>query len=200
MWTRVLCWDHKWVYMVTHYVKKGAVKPKGYLMQPNGQGWLSSLMNPKNGKAEEVAGGEGSVNGAEKKDIFAFAISKYVFKSGRKTINPELVFQRCGALPGKRADAGPGPTSTIEDSGLIEQSLTNGIDTPGTPESFDEVLQSSLIPTEDGDKEWTWDMIEKERQRGMAIAKHMGNLDALKSEFTGDSKPALGLYRDLLWA
>jgi len=111
-----------------------------------------------------------------------------------------LIFQRCGLLPEKPADAGPGPSSTIEDSGLIEHSLGNGTDTPGTPESFDEILQSSLTPTEDGEGGWTWDLVEKERKRGMKIAKHMGELDALKTEFTGDSKPALGVYRDLLFA
>ena len=169
-------------------------------MQPNGQGWLSSFMTPKAKEAERAPETAESVNGAEKKDIFAFAISKYVFKSGRRTINPELVFQRCGALPTKPENSEPSPSSTNEDSGLAEQYIANGTDTPGTPESLDEVLQSSLTPAEDGEKGWTWDMIEKERRRGMDIARLMGDLDTLKTEFTGNSKPALGLYRDLLWA
>ena len=49
-------------------------------------------MSSKKRKAEKAPESEVSVNGAEKKDIFAFAISKYVFKSGRKTIISELVF------------------------------------------------------------------------------------------------------------
>ncbi|KAG0646681.1 putative thioesterase [Hyphodiscus hymeniophilus] len=199
MWTRVLCWDHKWVYVVTHFVKKGSVKPDGYLMQPNGQGWWSSFTDPQKIKAQKATESEGSVNGAEKKDIFAFSIAKYVYKSGRLTIPPELVFQRCGVLPSKPEDSEPGPPSSIEDSGLIEQSMANGTDTPGTPESFDEVLQSSLTPTEARSKGWTWAMVEKERQRGMEIAKLFGDMDQLKGEFTGDSRPALGAYRDLLW-
>ena len=156
-------------------------------------------MSPKKEKPENVVE-EGRVHGAEKKDIFAFALSKYVFKSGRQTIPPELVFQRCGALPAKPDNSEPSPSSTIEDSGLIEQSMANGTDTPGTPESFNEAVQSSLTPTEEGDKGWTWDMIEKERRRGMEIARLMAQMDSLKDEFTGDSKPALGQYRDLLWA
>jgi hypothetical protein len=200
MWTRVLAWDQKWIYTVTHFVRKGAVKPKGLLMQPNGLGWWSSLMSPKKGKAEKAVESEGSVNGAEKKDVFAFALSKYVVKSGRQTIPPELVFQRCGALPAKPENSEPSPTSTIEDSGLIEQSMANGADTPATPESFDEAVQSSLTPSEEGEKGWTWDMIEKERQRGMGIGRLMAQMDSLKDEFTGNSKPALGQYRDLLWA
>jgi hypothetical protein len=200
LWTRVLCWDHKWVYVVTHFVKKGSVKPKGYLMQPDGRGWWASFLSPKKKKKAqkvEEANSEGCVNGAEKKDIFAFSIAKYVYKSGRLTIPPELVFQRCGVLPQKPVGLETGPTGEVEDEGLTEQSMANGAD---TPESFDEVIQSSLTPTEEDEKGWTWDMIEKERQRGMKIAKLMGDMDQLKGEFTGDSKPALGEYRDFLWA
>jgi hypothetical protein len=29
MWSRVLSWDRKWMYIVTHFVEKGAVKPGG---------------------------------------------------------------------------------------------------------------------------------------------------------------------------
>jgi hypothetical protein len=200
MWTRILCWDHKWVYVVTHFVKKGSVRPAGYLMQSNGQGWWSSFLISKKDKFEKVPRSEESVNGAEKKDIFAFSIAKYVYKSGRRTIPPELVFQRCGVLPSKPADSEPSPSSSIEDSGLTEQSVVNGMEASSTHESFDEVLQSSLTPTKDGSKGWTWEMIEKERQRGMEIAKLMGDMDQLKDEFTGNSKPVLGEYRDLLWA
>ena len=157
-------------------------------------------MSPKKTKAEKAPENDGSVNGAEKKDIFAFSIAKIVYKSGRLTIPPELVFQRCGLLPSKPDDSEAGPSSSIEDSGLTEQSITNGTESTGTPESLDDVLQSSLTPTEDGSKGWTWDMVEKERQRGMKIAQLMADMDQLKGEFTGDSKPALGAYRDLLWA
>src|ERR1700712_999967 len=30
MWTRVLSWDKKWLYLVTHFVEKGAVKPRSW--------------------------------------------------------------------------------------------------------------------------------------------------------------------------
>jgi hypothetical protein len=32
MWSRVLCWDRKWIYIVTHFVKKGTVKPSAYIL------------------------------------------------------------------------------------------------------------------------------------------------------------------------
>ncbi|KAL8889543.1 MAG: hypothetical protein Q9215_003197 [Flavoplaca cf. flavocitrina] len=34
MWTRILTWDRKWIYTVTHFVKKGAMRPNGWLFQP----------------------------------------------------------------------------------------------------------------------------------------------------------------------
>ena len=157
-------------------------------------------MTTKNRKAQNALESEGTVDEAGKKDIFASSISKYVYKSGRLTIRPELVFQRCGILPGKPVESEPESASTVEDSGLIDLSIANGTETPSSSESFNNVLQSSLSPTNDGSKGWTWEMIEKERQQGMKIVDHFGNLDQLKGAFTGDSKPALGAYRDLLWA
>ncbi|KAL8634604.1 MAG: hypothetical protein Q9228_007802, partial [Teloschistes exilis] len=44
MWTRVLCWDRKWLYVVTHFLRKGAVRPRSFALQP----W-------KNGRAEDNA-------------------------------------------------------------------------------------------------------------------------------------------------
>ena len=63
----------------------------------------------------------------------------------------------------------------------------------------EDVAQGSLEPGLVGQEGWTWEMIEKERQRGMKIAEHMLGMDELKEEFTGNSKPALGIYRDFLW-
>ncbi|KAF4556773.1 Hypothetical protein D9617_1g086550 [Elsinoe fawcettii] len=34
IWTRLLAWDEKWIYTVSHVVKAGAVRPRGYALQP----------------------------------------------------------------------------------------------------------------------------------------------------------------------
>jgi Thioesterase-like superfamily len=34
IWTRVLPWDKKWVYMVSHFVEAGKVKPHSFSDQP----------------------------------------------------------------------------------------------------------------------------------------------------------------------
>ncbi|KAI1434318.1 capsule polysaccharide biosynthesis protein [Xylaria sp. CBS 124048] len=71
MWSRVLSWDRKWLYIVTHYVEKGAVKES------------------KNHSPE----------GGWEKKIFASAVSKYVFKVGRLTVHPAVVIEASGMLP-----------------------------------------------------------------------------------------------------
>jgi hypothetical protein len=194
LWTRVLCWDKKWVYTVTHFVKKGAVSPEGYLMKTGG-GWSSWFWNKKGSATNEEK--EGDVNGARKKDIFAFAISKYVFKYGRRTIPPEAVFERCGQLPPRPVNSSP-PEPDTENSGLTERSMEGLTDI--SKESVWDFLDESLEPAQVGQERWTWGMVEKERKRGMEIAEHMLGMDKLREEFTGNAKPALGAYRDLLWA
>ncbi|KAF4281925.1 hypothetical protein KXX16_009154 [Aspergillus fumigatus] len=32
VWSRILTWDRKWLYIVTHFVQKGSAKPTGYLI------------------------------------------------------------------------------------------------------------------------------------------------------------------------
>ncbi|RFU28926.1 hypothetical protein B7463_g7413, partial [Scytalidium lignicola] len=197
MWTRVLGWDHKWVYVVTHFVRKGVKKPAGYLMHDQPRPWFSFLRG-KRGEVQETSSSEGDQPVKSKSDIFAFGLSKCVFKSGRKTLPPELVFQRCQQLPLKPEDSTPESSSSMEDSGIIESSVGNSATI--SPGSVAELLEWSLTPEQDTVNEWSWEMIEAERQRGMKIAALMAGLDQLKEEFTGDSKPALGEYRDLLWA
>ena len=80
MWTRVLSWDRKWLYLVTHFVEKGAVRPRAWDAQSFG------LTRPAAGEGEPPADWE--------KKVYASAVSKYVFKIGRLTgRTPELDHQ-----------------------------------------------------------------------------------------------------------
>ena len=103
---RLLCWDRKWMYIVSHFVRKGAVRPTGYLLQP----WRRSQdRKDKNGKETEGSAEKTGPNPA----IFASAISKYVFKKGRLTIPPERILQDSGLLPSKpEGDDAPSMDST----------------------------------------------------------------------------------------
>ncbi|KAI0134006.1 capsule polysaccharide biosynthesis protein [Xylariales sp. AK1849] len=81
MWTRVLSWDRKWLYLVTHFVEKGTVKPRS---------WDAGF-----GPVREA---ESTPADWEKK-IYATAVSKYVFKIGRLTVHPAVVIGASGLLP-----------------------------------------------------------------------------------------------------
>ncbi|GAP84599.2 putative capsule polysaccharide biosynthesis protein [Rosellinia necatrix] len=70
MWSRVLGWDRKWLYVVTHFVEPGAAvarRPAG------GGGWEDK--------------------------VYASAVSKYVFKLGRLTVHPAVLIGASDMLP-----------------------------------------------------------------------------------------------------
>ncbi|KAI0130687.1 hypothetical protein F4814DRAFT_403280 [Daldinia grandis] len=90
LWTRLLSWDDKWVYVVTHFVKAGAFKPEEYVMQPSKN---KSKRTSKNNKSTDLL-----------KAVFASSVARYVFKSGRRTIPPEQALRQCGLLVHDEAD------------------------------------------------------------------------------------------------
>ncbi|KAI2618105.1 capsule polysaccharide biosynthesis protein [Hypoxylon sp. NC1633] len=93
MWSRVLSWDRKWMYIITHFVEKGAVKPRSWA-----QGSFGATRKT-----------EGKPQDWEKK-IHATAISKYVFKVGRLTVHPAILIEASGLLPER-----PGGWVSVED-------------------------------------------------------------------------------------
>jgi hypothetical protein len=97
IWTRVLSWDHKWIYQVSHMVKAGTVPPDYYALQP----WRT----PLNKAQDPVAGDFSEEQKAQfKAAIFATSISKYVVKRGRQTVPPELVLNSSNLLPPKTGE------------------------------------------------------------------------------------------------
>ncbi|KAK1574497.1 capsule polysaccharide biosynthesis protein [Colletotrichum navitas] len=100
MYSRILTWDRKWLYVVTHFVEKR--KGAGlYTYRP----WKK----PEEGKTT-----------SKSPVVFATAISKCVVKAGRLTVPPEKFLQAAGVLA---ANEDPSETSGVEkhagnDSGL----------------------------------------------------------------------------------
>lgn len=80
--SRVLCWDQKWIYVVSHFTKPGSNKPTRYLV---------------GSQAAEKSRDTTADNQQDR--IYATAITKYVFKAGRVTCSPESVLLECGLLP-----------------------------------------------------------------------------------------------------
>ncbi|CAK7226842.1 hypothetical protein SBRCBS47491_006365 [Sporothrix bragantina] len=82
MWSRVLSWDRKWLYIMTHFVVKGKVKPVSF----DGSGKPAR---------EWTAADEANLQ----KHVIATAISKYVFKLGRFTVHPTFIMEHSDLLP-----------------------------------------------------------------------------------------------------
>ncbi|KAI8633613.1 capsule polysaccharide biosynthesis protein [Xylariaceae sp. FL1651] len=104
MWSRVLSWDRKWMYIVTHFVEKGAVRPRSW--------------DAENCGATRTAA---SAPQDWERKIHASAVSKYVFKIGRLTVHPAVVIGASGMLPER-----PGGWVTEESDTAKLEGMTNG--------------------------------------------------------------------------
>ena len=201
IWTRVLCWDQKWFYVICHFVKPGVVKPKGYTLQP----WQKGKQQNKNDERES----NGSATTASSESppphpaIFAAGIAKYVYKKGRLTIPPDRVLRASNLLPPhpKPADhlesPPPAYSTPPSDSTSNTVAAVSTLDqiTPGLNNEEDVVvasLKANLAPG-DGD-EWTWEKVEEERKRGLRIAESWGALEGLNGELQGEGGMVLGRY------
>lgn len=111
MWSRVLSWDRKWLYIVTHFVVKGKVRPTG---------WDGRRMGPTRNKVQKADGSGELVDFS--KYVIATAMSKYVFKLGRFTVHPALVVDAAGLLPERPGEGwmgGESGTGTPEELGEL---------------------------------------------------------------------------------
>lgn len=86
MWTRLLCWDRKWFYLITHLVKPGVGKPESWSLQP----WKKTKRPSKDVTEEELL-----------KSVYATGIAKYVIKRGRITVPPEQALIDADMIPVK---------------------------------------------------------------------------------------------------
>ncbi|KAF6838551.1 hypothetical protein CPLU01_02352 [Colletotrichum plurivorum] len=81
MWTRIIAWDEKWFYVATHFVRAGAGCP--------GQSSLYPDKAPRDGPRPFKAD----------TDLYATALGRCVFKSGRKTVSPGDMLRMAGLVP-----------------------------------------------------------------------------------------------------
>ncbi|KAF2268923.1 hypothetical protein CC78DRAFT_509576 [Lojkania enalia] len=167
MWTRLLTWDRKWFYLVTHIVKPGVARPKSFTLQP----WRTGK---KTGSKED----EGNIRERLKGVVFATALAKYVIKKGKITVPPEQALFDADMVPAKPADWVHKGDVTAVANGDVEL-----------------VLPEKMV--ESG--EWNWDIIERERLRGLRFAERFAELDGLHEIFDGGREGVLGEYPDLLF-
>jgi hypothetical protein len=171
LWTRVLSWDEKWFYIVTHFVRKGAVMPSKYTLYPQ-----------QNSREQDIKrrGSTSSVDSMDGNEaVVATALSKCVFKQGRRTVSPALMLKHSGLLPANKS---------------LDDLL------PQEPETVLPVLScassdSGIDMHEDSDEEDELARVETERQRGMKVTLANQAQNALEMEFTAESE-ALGRHSD----
>lgn len=160
---RVLGWDAKWVWVVSHFVQLGG-----------------QLEKSKDGKTPP------------QRKIFASALSKYVFKMGRITVKPEELLNECSLLPPRPVLTAEARTQTEDevvvgalgkkmlDGKMSEEELLEQLDAAATGDVLDETGEY-----------WTWERVEAERARGCAIAQCMLGLDQLEGEIRGGEEEGL---------
>lgn len=174
LWTRVLSWDEKWIYIVTHFVRKGAVMPSNYSLYPQQN---SREQNDNSRKSSIVSLDDNTEHANEA--VVATALSKCVFKQGRRTISPALMLKASGLMPVESLDeAVKAQTDPVFSQPFSSASSDSGIE-------MDDEIESEMS------------RVERERQRGMKVALSLANpaQTALEMEFTGEEK-ALGRHSD----
>ncbi|KAF1961473.1 hypothetical protein CC80DRAFT_464384 [Byssothecium circinans] len=152
------------------YLVTWIVKP-GY-----GQNSSFSLQPWRNGKKR--ASKERSKEELEKA-VYATAIAKYVIKKGRITIPAEKCLVDGGMVPEK-------PEGWIY-QGEGGEMLNGNAD------------GEAMKPEETDVEEWNWDVIERERRKGLKFAEAFLSLDGLSEMFDGGKEGVLGEYADLFW-
>lgn len=192
IFTRLLSWDRKWIYVVSHVVRKGVIKPRSYVLQP----WKRVKRKQEGRIWKEHEEEEEDWT----KHIFATSVARYVFKKGRMTLNPEIVLERSRLLPPRPAGVGLPPRTEAVTSDVTpapaETPVTNGdlmsseIVVNEASNRLDQVTKKEVVDEDD----WTWDDMERERLRGLKIASHFDALSAVQNEFRASE--VLGQYGD----
>ena len=190
VYTRILSWDRKWLYLVSHIVRKGAIKPDSYILQPWKKSKKSAKDTKKSDEQEDL-----------RKHIFATSIARYVMKKGRLTVNPEIILERSRLLPKRPAGVGLPPRT--EDS-VVPTPAAEGTPTQtasiSSPEAVAEEVSTKLDNAavegegEAEDEDWTWEQMEAERLRGLKMASHFDQLSGIHDEIRAGE--VLGQYSD----
>lgn len=179
LWTRVLSWDEKWIYIVTHFVRKGAVMPSNYSLYPQ-QNSSEQNDNSRRSSTTSMDHDNEQLNEA----VVATALSKCVFKQGRRTVSPAMMLKASGLMP-------------VESLDKAVEAFHNT--KPVFQPPFSSTSSDSGIEMEDGDVvETEMSKVERERQRGMKVALSLAvqAQTALEMEFTGEEEAALGRHSD----
>ena len=207
LWSRILAWDDKWFYSVTHIVKPGVAAPKRWTMQPwrTGPGTSTSANASPGTQANRSPVDETTKKKKLKDSVYATSIAKVVVKRGRLTIPPEIVLQRSGLLPPRPETESEAKPEIMPEAKLKvdpKPEMANGsadADT-NTNANTNANANANANTNPDPNTSWTWHKMEAHRQQGLRLAAKFAELDAAQALFDGGKDGALGEYADLFWA
>ncbi|PMD42851.1 hypothetical protein L207DRAFT_486623 [Hyaloscypha variabilis F] len=131
IWTRILCWDKKWIYIVCHFVKCGAV-PLGQRSSPETRHTTGNASATKTSTITQIDPPSSA--------IYATGITRYVFKEGRITVPPELFLSTCGLLPPRQVLSEINVTDLRRE--MIEEQNERGLKYMEAFATLDEVHES----------------------------------------------------------
>jgi hypothetical protein len=192
MWTRVLAWDGKWIYVVTHFVEKNASRPRSYSLYPSQEAKRqrqSSRDSEAESRRSSTTNSDSENERPEEKQrepkIFATILSKCVCKLGRKSVAPEVMLKMSKLIPLSEPN---------EESGIPfcpYPSQRSILDLGTDAESSTDTKDFTLDP-------WSLEKVEEERKRGLEIAQKMlsgTSQTEIEAEFDGSSQ-VLGKHTD----
>ncbi|KAJ5766599.1 uncharacterized protein N7511_004215 [Penicillium nucicola] len=159
--TRIIGWDAKWCFVISHFVKEGAFRPTIF---------TDSKTKKSTRGNKEVVGGEGrdleKGDCGEKDVVFAVVMGRVVFKDGRKTVSPMQFLSDCDLIPAIGDGGCPGPCTVVKsvgDSGVGASTVTAGGSGPGV----DAIDQQMVIAK----------AIDEKRLRGLEIAQSINSFN-----------------------
>ena len=205
IWTRVLSWDEKWVYVISHIVKPGTAIPTTY----SDQSWRSSE-NHHRSKGTTASNSTNwnqsreSANSTERSStlssvhpsVYAVSVAKYAFKRGRVTISPTKFLQACDLLPVSPSESSGNVSHAPQPLGDVL--ISSGVDLD--PSAFDDLRGSasskkSVVNNGGGRRrDDLWHILEATRLQYLGIARHMAGLDEGFGLFRVDEDVAFARY------
>ena len=196
IWTRVLSWDEKWVYVISHVVKPGSMSPTTYSDQP----WrrnetpyskkTASISHKPNQAHKSANSSESSPTLSVHPAVYAVSIAKYAFKRGRVTIPASTFLQACGLLPASPAESSGNPSSTSQSPDVAPLSSSVFMDARLSRLRENTNLKKSVAESDDD----LWHTLEAKRLKHLGLAKHVAGLDEGFGLFAADEEVAFARY------
>ena len=209
IWTSVLSWDEKWIYVISHIVKPDSANPTAYSDQPwkkTGTGDHHSFgkLTVSEAKASSDPARESakfaqpsssaSTSSTVHPGIYAVSIAKHAFKQGRLTIPPTVFLQACDFLPASPAVSSDyvadAPTPTLD------APFSSSVDFDTSVPNFRRATVPSKenVVSSDVGGDGLWQALEARRMQHLGLAKHTAGLDEGLGLFTGDEVVGFARY------